>query len=138
MVMNLNEEINLIKTKMGLFESESESDSDFILNYKKNLNFVLKNSKIIEKFFNETIDDLYKLKTKKTEVCFGSTRTESGESFCDSKLTIIFEFIHLSEPRKREIKSEIFELMMEVFNINLWKYGSPVDVEFINYEPKRF
>lgn len=122
---------------MGL--NESEEDEQDIINYEKNLILVKKMENQIINLFKESFSDkLYKISSEMSDICYGSTRTKDGESYCNQQLKLILEFIDLSYKEEREIRSNSFNIIASFTPFDVRKYMSPIDFKFINYTKKTF
>ena len=135
--MQIINEINRIKKNMGL--NESEEDEQLIINYEKNLTLAKKiKNDIIELLKQSLSDKLYNVSSDIVGVCFGSTQTKDGESYCGEKLKITLEFVNLSSVEEGKIRRDVFNLVESYTPFNLRVYMSPIDVVFINYTKKEF
>ena len=139
MKMRLNEELYYIKGKMGL--NESSEDDEFIKNYERKYNMIIKVLPSLEKLLKDNFgDDLYKIHSKIIKISMGSTNVKdpiTGELnfYVAKKVKITLEFINISYSERIKIKNQTRNLIDDFLSIDIYLYGSPIDVEYVNYLP---
>lgn len=141
MKMRLNEELYYIKSKMGLNEGSKDDTEEFVKNYERKYNMIIKVLPSLEKLLKDNFgEDLYKMSTTIKKVSMGSTiinNYATGERYpyVAKRVEITLEFINKGYSERLDIKNQTRNLINDFLSVDIYLYGSPIDVEYINYIP---
>lgn len=141
MKMKLNEELYYIKGKMGLNEGSKDDTEEFVKNYERKYNMIIKVLPSLENLLKDNFgDDLYKIQSTIKNVSMGSTRvkdpiTGEWDNYVAKRVEITLEFINITYSERIKIKNQTRNLINDFLSVDIYLYGSPIDVEYINYVP---
>lgn len=143
--MSIQKDILRIKSLISESVEDDPEANEFIEEYERNM-------KEMEPMIPEIIDFLKEnLKNPKLidvegeikSVHFGSTYWYNKEGkkifgYSTNKIVITVSVINANVGYKQEIKKTTYNILKNYFNIDVYRYGSVIDLEFINYTPERF
>jgi len=143
--MNVKEEISRIKLLISESVEDDPEANEFIEEYERNMKEMEPMIPEIVDFLKENLKNpkLIDVEGKIKSVHFGSTYwyNKEGEKifgYSTNKIVITVSVINANVGYKQEIKKTAYNILKNYFNIDVYRYGSVIDLEFINYTPERF
>jgi|694.fasta_scaffold18331_7 hypothetical protein len=143
--MNIKEEISRIKSLLSEEEDEFKEGNDFIKDYEKRIEEVKDLMPEILDFLRENLKNpkLISVESGNSSVHLGSTHwiDEEGKKkigYSTDRILITISIFDGSFSYKREVIDTVRNILRNYFNIDVYRYGSVVDLEFINYAPEKF
>lgn len=117
----------IIRKILREFDDSTENELtniDKILKIEDDREYITKLLPVIIKFFKDSFkDDLFEIEVSNKKIFYAST-SHSGDSYI-----LNFKFNQIPEKNKHNIRRTIVNKLNSIFNINIMKYGVPLDIE---------
>ena len=122
-----------------------ESTEEFIEWRSRMFDRIEKTMPKLINFLKTNLSDkkLYDINVTEVNRAYGSTWVydeEKGSAgpYRGKCFLLILKFNQLTDSEKREIGNKVYDFIEDIFGLPITKYGTPLDIRFINLEEKEF